>query len=174
MLSAIVRLVLPLPPSVNDYWFVTPQGNMAPTKAAKEYKRGIAETNPQRFPLVGRVEIDRLHIFPRNANSDIDGFLKCLFDALNGFLWLDDRQVKRVVEWELFPPCAEDRVEVDARGECFASAGQLAEWRAKKEATATKRKATLRAKRVDEAKKEAANSDWKRLARPASYPARKL
>lgn len=171
-MTAAVDLTLPFPPSVNAFWQVA-NGHIVSTSRAKEYKKRVAEYNRGRSPLFGRCEISVLDIFPRVESSDIDGVFKCLFDSLNGIVWLDDNQVKLIQRIEMHPPSEKPRVHLRVLAPRFATdAETLAHAQVKAERTRKRRETmaeTRLRKRVEEDKKQAFNSDWKRLARPATY-----
>jgi len=128
--AAFIRLRLPLPPSANRYWRAVRAGKkliMVPTDAAKDYKQQLHEANRERLPLLGRVEIHRFHIHCRGR--DLDNSFKVLFDALRFVAWMDDHQVKKMREVEIFEnpamPAADQRVELEATGEGFATHQQV-------------------------------------------------
>lgn len=164
--TALVRVTLPFPPSVNALYRAAPGRGMVRTKAADEYHREVALAFVGRTPLFGAVAIHRLALHPRRSSSDIDGPFKALFDALNGRAWLDDNQVKAIDGVRMYGPTPLARVEIDLQGERFCTPAEVrAHAEAKAEAN-RKRKATL----AENRRKKAVQFQ---LATSASYPARR-
>jgi Holliday junction resolvase RusA-like endonuclease len=98
-MSVILRLALPIPPSVNQWKTPIVRGNKATlieTSEFREWKlqaraligKHLGAIVPFRRPLGVVVEIFR----PRKA-GDADGYLKVIFDGINKVVWLDDSQI---------------------------------------------------------------------------------
>lgn len=94
-------IVLPFPPSVNNYYGVTCNGRI-PHKYIKERGRKYRESvcaiiKEKDLELRANVPLS-VHISitpPDNRVHDIDNILKCLFDSLSeANFWEDDRFVR--------------------------------------------------------------------------------
>lgn len=91
------RIVLPVPPSANRYWRHSWSGAVYVSQEAKEYKLLV------RFMSVdagvtcvpGEVELGIVLYRDRNI-GDVDNYLKVLLDALQGCLYINDRQVRSI------------------------------------------------------------------------------
>lgn len=135
----MIALVLPYPISANRYWatrvvpkkpkpiavtYVTPEA-----VAYKAQVAAIARAAGLRIPLDGRIELG-LRLFPQRPQDwakraqrapdtwdddvrciDLGNCEKVLSDALNGVAWIDDRQLRRIVQ-ERCEPDGAARVEV--------------------------------------------------------------
>lgn len=155
-MSAVTRLVLPLPPSANTYWVPARGRGLVPSKTALAYKRQIATICANVRPLIGNVTLSGI-VFRGRAVGDLGNFLKVLEDALNGYAWLDDRQVVAYQRFELSPftDPSRPRVELELTGERFATLDEAARHRAAKAETARKARATRNANRRTKALKPA-------------------
>lgn len=119
----MITLVLPYPISANRYWRTyMPKGFKAPvttlSQEAKQYKKQagwIAKEAGVREPISDTVELT-VTLYPqrpqdwakrasRNPDSwdddvrciDLDNALKVAIDALKGVVYVDDKQVRRIV-----------------------------------------------------------------------------
>lgn len=106
--------VLPYPPSVNHYWRMIVKGKRAIpilSREAREYKQSMASHaaghQPSQDPVCLTIRLYR----PRKA-GDIDGPLKPLLDALQGFLYVNDSQIVEMHVYRLDDKEA-PRVEVE-------------------------------------------------------------
>lgn len=131
----MIVLTLPYPVSANRYWQTVYVGKgaqkraiMVPTKEAKAYRDEVAwraKSHGLSAPLAGRLVLtvglypERPQDWARRAAKDPAGWddtVRCidlgncekvLSDALNGVVWEDDKQLRRIVL---------DRHEPDAHG----------------------------------------------------------
>ncbi len=85
---------IPVPPSVNRYWMVA-HNRVIVTPEARQYKQEIALLLGRYEPLCGTVAVEFTVFRPRRA-GDLDNYQKVMFDALNGLLWNDDKQVVEI------------------------------------------------------------------------------
>lgn len=121
----MIVLTLPYPVSANRYWQTVYVGKgaqkraiMVPTKEAKAYRDEVAwraKACGLVAPLVGRLVLgvalypDRPQDWAKRAQKDPDGWddtVRCidlgncekvLSDALNGVVWGDDKQLRRII-----------------------------------------------------------------------------
>lgn len=90
-------LVLPVPPTLNHRQMIV-RGRFVTTPEHRNYKKTVSTFlmfTPHK-KHENHIEVDILWQRARKA-GDIDGRIKTLFDALNGFLWNDDEQVFRLI-----------------------------------------------------------------------------
>lgn len=181
-MTASVSLTLPYPPGSNEYWVPAPGRGLVPSATAIAYKEALAILLSAQRQLHGPVTIRRLHIHPPRSTCDIDAPFKCLFDALSGFLWSDDNQVKRILDIRMCDPSVADpRVELLVEAERFATPGEAAAHARRKSLARNKAKATRRANRESNvegaasgpAPTETTQQRLSRLARPAYQPPRR-
>jgi len=66
-------------------------------------------------PLQGPVEMRAVIYLRRGRRGDLDNYLKCLCDGLNGIAWLDDGQVVRIEAEIRRCKRDEERVEIEIR-----------------------------------------------------------
>lgn len=91
-----MRLTLPFPPSANRYWRKF-QNRMVPSAEATAYKEQVgwlcAAAGIQPFTGNVCVSLD----FHRPAKrGDLDNLLKVVFDSLNGWAYVDDKQIVEI------------------------------------------------------------------------------
>lgn len=94
-----VKVVLPYPPSLNRMYRTACQGGRSRIYKSAEgvaYQQSIKLYVPNIEPLVGSVAVS-IAVYRPQKRGDIDNVLKCLLDALNGILWLDDSQIVRLL-----------------------------------------------------------------------------
>lgn len=91
-----MRLTLPFPPSGNRY-FRNVNGRMVRSREANDYKAQVGwlcnAAGVQ--PLTGDVCVSVDVYRPRKA-GDLDNALKCLLDSLQGWAYLDDKQIVEI------------------------------------------------------------------------------
>lgn len=89
----MLKFTLPYPPSVNHYLRHTPRGVFR-TVEANVYRAQVGwQFRAQNIePLTGSLAVTITAYRPRKA-GDIDGILKVSLDALNGFAYIDDKQI---------------------------------------------------------------------------------
>jgi len=134
-MGSVTRLTLPYPISANRYWATRvipkkpkPLAITYVTEDAKAYKRTVgtlAKAAGISVPTTGRVAL-HVQLFPHRPQDwakrarkdphtwddtvqciDLGNCEKVLSDALNGIAWVDDKQIRRIVQ---------DRMEPDEKG----------------------------------------------------------
>ncbi|MBL8810622.1 MAG: RusA family crossover junction endodeoxyribonuclease [Planctomycetaceae bacterium] len=110
---AVLRYVLPFPPSVNRYYRNIGYRTLL-SREGREYRTAVCSLLAGRVgqPLQGLLEV-QLDLFPPDARRrDWDNFQKGIWDSLqHAGVYLDDSQVKRAVI-EMHPPTRQSRAEV--------------------------------------------------------------
>ena len=88
-----ITLTLPLPPSANRNWKAS-GSRVYKSVEASQYQHDVRwECRAAGIdPLQGKVAVI-IDAYFTHTRSDLDNVTKVLFDALNGFVWQDDRQV---------------------------------------------------------------------------------
>lgn len=88
-----IILVLPLPVSANRYWRHY-RGITTRSSEAKEYIEAVQWICKAAGvePLTGDIRTI-VHIYRDNARRDLNNCTKVLYDALQGFCYLDDNQI---------------------------------------------------------------------------------
>lgn len=94
-MTEIEHLNLPLPPLGNHRNGLNLQtGRFYPTDETKKYRRLVQLTCIGMTPLLGEIGT-RIQIHRRpDQRGDIDGYLKCLLDHLQGSAWANDAQIQ--------------------------------------------------------------------------------
>jgi len=89
------KIVLPLPPSANKYHKPNGFGGMYTTREAKDYKELVSylANIPRDKIFTSNLGIT-LRVYRKRKSGDSDNFEKILFDALEGVLYKNDRQIK--------------------------------------------------------------------------------
>jgi crossover junction endodeoxyribonuclease RusA len=85
---------LPVPPSANRYWRIW-NNRVVVTEEAKAYKQAVFFRLREYEPLRGDVAVN-FTVFRPSKRGDLDNYIKVMFDALNGLVWLDDMQVVEI------------------------------------------------------------------------------
>ena len=92
-------IVLPWPPSVNNYWRSV-HGRMLISAEGRTYRQAVAEMAlTERWPKFGpaRVGVEIEAWPPDRRRRDLDNILKAIFDALtHAGVWDDDSQIDRI------------------------------------------------------------------------------
>lgn len=90
----MIRLTLPVPPSINSYYKRTRTGGVRISAKGNAFKQEVAILciNARCEPLEGAVKLTVRVYFERN-NRDIDNPLKALQDALEGYCYKNDKQI---------------------------------------------------------------------------------
>lgn len=89
-----IQVTLPLPPSSNRYWRKF-NNRMVLSKEADEYKLAVYWAIRERgIPtlLTGPVTVT-VEVYRKRRAGDLDNKLKCLLDAIQGVLIVNDSQV---------------------------------------------------------------------------------
>jgi len=87
-------LTLPVPPSVNNY-YKRGGHSVYLSQSVLNYRLQVMAicVEQQITPLEGDVYCS-IFVYRPAQRGDIDNYLKGLFDALNGWAWVDDSQIK--------------------------------------------------------------------------------
>lgn len=86
---------IPYPPSVNNYWKRSKFG-MYKSKEAREYTEKVEALLAGEVPLEGPVEAFVVVYRPRKV-GDLDNTLKAILDSLKGRLYVDDKQIVKIL-----------------------------------------------------------------------------
>ncbi len=89
------------PPSVNHVWKHIVKGRFARvylTKEGREFKERLSNKIPLDIkPFEGPVKVEIELTFPNNLRRDIDNYSKCILDALNKKVFIDDSQITELI-----------------------------------------------------------------------------
>lgn len=115
-MNSVIRVVLPEPPSANRWWRNV-RGRMVTSKAARQYKEGVAwlafkgmaGAKLVAAPLPVRVSVDW---YRGRKSGDLDKRLGVLLDALQGCVYESDSQVVEIAARRHDADRATARVEV--------------------------------------------------------------
>lgn len=90
------QLILPMPPSANRYWRHV-GGRVYVSKEARSYRElvGWEGAKAGLEVLTGDVSVSVI-VRRQHKRGDIDNYLKVLFDAMQGVMIVNDKQIKRV------------------------------------------------------------------------------
>ena len=108
-----MKIRLPYPPSVNDYYGRNRFGSVYIKKQGKEYRKGVIEQLDGVETLEGRLSVKIVLTMPDRRRRDIDNISKCLLDSLQrrkkeGFsgIYKDDCQIDdlRIVRGDVEKP----------------------------------------------------------------------
>ncbi len=115
-----ISMIFPHPPALNHLYFnqVIGSGQRAyvkrgMTQAGRDYMELIAEISEGFTPFLGDVEVEFKWYRPRKV-GDLDGIFKVILDGMTGHVYIDDKQVKRIVA-ERFEDPDHPHVKVDVR-----------------------------------------------------------
>ncbi|UAW08030.1 hypothetical protein Mx4_p31 [Myxococcus phage Mx4] len=146
---AEVCLVLPYPPSANDYWRPARGRGLVPSDKAIAYKSGVARVAAlaKVQPLHGAVRLV-LTVYRPRRSGDLDNVLKVLNDSLNGVAWLDDEQVVHINATRDDDAKA-PRVELVATAERYATPAEAAAHAAARKERARKTRETRNRNRAE-------------------------
>lgn len=89
------RIVLPYPPSANNYWRTTKGGRTYVSEEAREFKAAVARLCFGTVPTLNEVALAITVYRPRRI-GDLSNTLKVLEDALQGFCYRNDDQVVEI------------------------------------------------------------------------------
>lgn len=121
MIQPSVNITLPMPPSANRYWRTTVVKGRAMTfvsEEAKKYRKDVARMATLNTLIYSEVAVT-LRVFRPQRSGDLDNKLKCLFDALKGVVYADDKQIVEIHAFryeDKFDPRVE--VEIQPLGLC--------------------------------------------------------
>lgn len=93
-----MRLILPYPPSINQYYRVLPKGRVLISKRGRLYRSSVIDLIKRRYPYVieSRDRLDvRIELQPPDRRRrDLDNVLKPLLDSMTyAHVWADDSQI---------------------------------------------------------------------------------
>lgn len=128
-----MKLVLPYPVSANRYWVTfpyidkktrKPKAVTVPSAEAKAYKEEVrwrAKAAGFREPTTKPIEIASIRLCPRmnkdgsasGVRLDLGNCWKVLEDALQGVVYVDDKQIQRIRNVEYGAPTASGAIEVE-------------------------------------------------------------
>jgi len=90
-----IRLTLPYPPSVNNYW-KSFRGRVVLGKDGRNFKASVKKIGAGCEPIRGPVKVTVIAYRPRKR-GDLDNILKATLDSLIGVAFEDDSQVETIV-----------------------------------------------------------------------------
>jgi crossover junction endodeoxyribonuclease RusA len=105
-----VVMVLPYPPSANDYWRTTRTGRVFVSKDAARYREIVKTICTGITPMAGDLFVS-YRVYRPQKSGDLQNRAKVLDDALNGIAWGDDKQITKI-EMERFDDKEFPRIEV--------------------------------------------------------------
>ena len=94
-----IAVRLDFPPSMNTYWRYC-RGRVFLSQKGREYKKAVAaNVTPGPSGLfTGRLGVQlQLSAPNRTQDIDLDNRLKPVFDALEGVLYVNDRQIDKII-----------------------------------------------------------------------------
>lgn len=93
-----MKLTLPWPPSINNYWLHKRTGQTYLAKAGREYRERVQiAAMGEPGPLKGRLFVKVEAYPPDRRQRDIDNILKALLDALeHSGVYVNDNQIDRL------------------------------------------------------------------------------
>lgn len=141
-----LRLVLPLPPSANRYWVSAPRRGLVLSAESKAYKTQVSWLLVRCRALLGSLSVSGTVYRPRRS-GDLGNYLKCLEDALQGWAYLDDGQIAEYRHLRRAEDPSSPRVELEIRGEAWATREQEQASREGRRVANVKRKKTIRENR---------------------------
>lgn len=119
-----VTLTLPLPPSVNSYWRSVPatrnsRARVLISENGRRFKAAcqIAAMGQCRKPFTEKVSVRGIVYF-RDHRRDLDNTLKPMLDALQGIVYVNDKQISHI---ELTRAFDKGRPRVELTVEVWAS-----------------------------------------------------
>lgn len=91
-----VLVTLPYPPLLNHMYVKTRRG-MRLSDKAKRFRQMVwialyTDDTWDNYRFIGSIAVE-LHVYRPRKTGDIDGTQKAVFDALNKYLWEDDKQI---------------------------------------------------------------------------------
>lgn len=147
LMTVVHRFTLPIPPSVRDAWRPAKGRGLVPSREVLEYRATVAQILSGRLPIHGPVVCELTVYFARDS-GDLSNRLKVLEDALEGFAYHDDKQIRGYSRlWREVDP-ANPRVVLRVEGERFATREEARAHRDAKAAANQKRKVTLHRNRA--------------------------
>jgi crossover junction endodeoxyribonuclease RusA len=106
----MIRLTLPVPPSANRFYRKY-RNRMVISDEGTQYKHAVAALGAKHTPLAGDVSVT-WRWYRAQKSGDLDNRGKCLLDSLQGVLYLNDKQIVRLVA-ERYDDKHNPRVEVE-------------------------------------------------------------
>lgn len=108
-----LTLKLPIPPPANIYWRYD-RGSVHVSAIAHKYRYDVGLLTGNLTPLTGKLFLV-VRVFPVDRRRDADSFVKVLFDALQGTVYVNDKQIKRFYVDVREPDKLNPRIEIDVR-----------------------------------------------------------
>lgn len=106
----MIRLTLPVPPSANRFYRKY-RNRMVISDEGEQYKADVVKLGKGLTPLTGDIAIT-YRWYRKIKSGDLDNRGKCLLDSLQGVLYLNDKQIVRLVA-ERYDDKHNPRVEVE-------------------------------------------------------------
>ena len=107
----MIRLTLPVPPSLNHYL----RGRVYKTQEAKIYQsdvRVICATNGILDPT-DKLVMFTMHWYPKSRRGDLDNFFKVMIDALEGYVYENDKQIVEIHAYRMPVDKKNPRMEIE-------------------------------------------------------------
>lgn len=92
MTNKRVLVTLPYPPLLNHMYVKTRRGMRLSDKAKAFRMMAQIALRWTEYQFEGSIAVE-LHVYRPRKAGDIDGTQKAVFDAMNGLLWVDDKQI---------------------------------------------------------------------------------
>lgn len=93
-----IAIILPVPPSVNRRYVVSKSGSIMLTEETRVYMEHVkAICISQDLQALEGDLVVTIDVFAPNKRTDVDNYLKAPLDALQGYAYGNDNQVKRIV-----------------------------------------------------------------------------
>lgn len=91
-------VTLPYPPGINHLWFTDRNGRRRLSAAGRQFKDDAGKLCCAAGfrPLTGEVAVT-LHFYRPRRIGDVDGGIKIVLDALQGYAYVNDSQIERLV-----------------------------------------------------------------------------
>ena len=102
-----MKLKLPYPPSINDYYGRNRFGSVYVKKPGKAYRKGVIEQLDGVETFGGRLSVKVSLTMPDRRRRDIDNIAKCLLDSMqHAGVYKDDCQIDdlRIVRGDVEKP----------------------------------------------------------------------
>lgn len=107
-----MKLVLPLPPSLNNLYANAKRGRRKSAEGRAYAHDAGWRAKEQGAEFLGEAEVVVHYRFYMDKRGDVSNRVKAVEDALTGIVWQDDRYIRRFTA-ERLPPEGNPRVEVE-------------------------------------------------------------
>jgi crossover junction endodeoxyribonuclease RusA len=107
----MIRLTLPVPPSLNHYL----RGRVYKTQEAKIYQSDVQVYCAQQGVLDPTDKPIKVTFrwYPERKSGDLDNRIKVLQDALEGYAYVNDRQIREIHAYRMKVDRKNPRVEIE-------------------------------------------------------------